>query len=108
MCRRETHAQTLQLRSSQAIKLDGFKISEVSQIFNINRNTIRLWLKRERFSGLKSGKRQGRVNMIVAYYHGQLCVPFTIEGSGNRTVERNLVNNLFDTEAKTGTNSDCG
>ena len=46
--------------------------------------------------------------MIVAYYNGQLFVPFTIEGSGNRTVERNLVNNLFDTEAKTGTNSDCG
>ncbi|HBK64920.1 MAG TPA: hypothetical protein DD000_15740 [Cyanobacteria bacterium UBA11166] len=63
--------------------------------------------KGERFSALKSGKRQGLVNMIAAYCNGQLFAPFTIEGSCNRTVERNLVNNLFNTEAKTGTNSDC-
>jgi len=29
----------------QAIKLDGLKKSEASQLFNISRNTIDLWLK---------------------------------------------------------------
>jgi hypothetical protein len=38
------------------------------------------------FYALKSGKRQGRVNMIAAYCSGQLFAPFTIEGSCNRTV----------------------
>ena len=32
------------------------------------------------FYALKSGKRQGRVNMIAAYCHGQLFAPFTVEG----------------------------
>jgi len=53
--RSEIHAQTLQLRppskSVQAIKLDGLKISEACLIFSISRNTIRLWLKRERETG---------------------------------------------------------
>jgi len=35
----------------QAIKLDGLKISEACLIFSISRNTIRLWLKRERETG---------------------------------------------------------
>ncbi len=34
-------------RVMQAIALDGFKKSEVSQLFNISRNTIDLWLKRK-------------------------------------------------------------
>jgi transposase len=198
------YSYDLRQKVIQAIKLDGFKISEASQIFNINRNTIRLWLKRERETGdfqalpnqppgnghkitdwekfksfvekngdktqiemaqlwqvkisertmsrglkkigftrkkktygyqerdevkrrefleeialykpedivyidesgmdnredysygwnergerfyaLKSGKRQGRVNMIAAYCNGQLFAPFTLEGSCNRTV----------------------
>lgn len=29
-----------------AIKVDGLKITEASQLFNISRNTIGLWLKR--------------------------------------------------------------
>lgn len=30
----------------QSIKLDGLNKSEASQLFNISRNTINLWLKR--------------------------------------------------------------
>lgn len=40
----------------------------------------------ERFYGLKSGRRQGRVNMIPAYRDGQLIAPFTVEGACNRMV----------------------
>lgn len=40
----------------------------------------------ERFHALKSGKRQGRVNMIAAYCDHQLIAPFTVEGACNRTV----------------------
>ena len=40
------------------------------------------WNERgERFHALKSGRRQGRVNMIAALCHQQLMAPFTIEGS---------------------------
>ena len=35
----------------QALELDGFKKSEVSQFFNISRNTIDLWLKRKAATG---------------------------------------------------------
>jgi transposase len=35
----------------QAIELEGFKKSEVSQFFNISRNTIDLWLKRKATTG---------------------------------------------------------
>lgn len=40
----------------------------------------------ERVYGLKSGHRQGRVNMIAGYRNGQLIAPFTVEGTCNRTV----------------------
>ena len=40
----------------------------------------------ERFYGLKSGRRQGRVNMIAGYRDGQLIAPFTVEGACNRNV----------------------
>lgn len=40
----------------------------------------------ERFYALKSGRRQGRVNMIAGYRDGQLIAPFTVEGACNRTV----------------------
>ena len=40
----------------------------------------------ERFHALKSGLRQGRVNMIAAYCNHQLMAPFTIVGACNRTV----------------------
>jgi transposase len=42
--------------------------------------------KGERFHALKSGRREGRVNMIAAYSNGNLFAPFTIEGSFNREV----------------------
>ncbi len=36
-----------------------------------------------RFYALKSGKRQGRVNMIAGYCDGQLLATFTVSGSCN-------------------------
>lgn len=42
--------------------------------------------KGERFHALKSGRRQGRVNMIAALCNQQLMAPFTVEGSCNRNV----------------------
>ncbi len=45
------------------------------------------WNERgQRFHALKSGRRQGRVNMIAAICNQKLMAPFTIEGSCNRTV----------------------
>src|SRR4028119_885640 len=45
------------------------------------------WNERgHRFYALKTGRRQGRINMIAACCNGQLFAPFTIEGSCNRTV----------------------
>jgi transposase len=43
-------------------------------------------LRGERFHALKSGRRQGRVNMIAALCQQQLLAPFTVEGSCNRSV----------------------
>lgn len=48
----------------------------------------------ERFCDLKSGRRQGRINMIAGYRDSQLIAPFTVvrvaspigEGACNRTV----------------------
>lgn len=40
----------------------------------------------ERFYAMKSGCRQGRVNMIAGYRDGDLIAPFTVEGSCNRRV----------------------
>jgi hypothetical protein len=62
----------------------------------------------ERFYDLKSGRRQGRINMIAGYRDGQLIAPFTVEGSCNRTVERDLVRNLLDSSAASGSVGDCG
>ena len=42
--------------------------------------------KGDRFHALKSGRRQGRVNMIAALCHQQLMAPFTVEGSRKRDV----------------------
>jgi transposase len=42
--------------------------------------------KGQRFHALKSGRRQGRVNMIAALCNRKLMAPFTVEGSCNRTV----------------------
>jgi transposase len=40
------YSYDLRQKVLQAIKLDGLKKSEASQLFNISRNTIDLWLKR--------------------------------------------------------------
>ena len=40
----------------------------------------------ERFHALKSGRREGRVNMIAALCDHNLIAPFTVEGACNRTV----------------------
>lgn len=45
------YSYDLRQKVIQAIKLDGLKISEACVIFSINRNTIRLWLKRQRETG---------------------------------------------------------
>lgn len=41
---------------------------------------------KERFYDFKSGRRQGRINMIAGYRDGQLIAPFTVEGACNRSV----------------------
>jgi len=64
--------------------------------------------KDQRFYALKSGRRQGRINTTArAYCNSQLLAPFTFEGSCNRTVVETKARNLFNSHAKTGTNSDC-
>lgn len=40
----------------------------------------------KRFHALKSGKRDGRVNMIAAWCNGKVFATFTVEGACNRTV----------------------
>jgi hypothetical protein len=67
------------------------------------------WNERgQRFHALKSGRRQGRVNMIAALCLGQLMAPFTIEGSCNRSVARDLVGNLLNSCAQTWAGSGHG
>ena len=45
------YSYDLRQKVIQAVLLDGLKVSEASLIFNISRNTIRLWLKRQRSTG---------------------------------------------------------
>ncbi|MGB6166267.1 MAG: IS630 transposase-related protein, partial [Geitlerinemataceae cyanobacterium] len=40
------YSYDLRQKVIQAIQLDGLMIMEVSQLFNISRSTISLWLKR--------------------------------------------------------------
>lgn len=40
----------------------------------------------QRFEALKSGRREGRINMIAAYCGADLLAPFTVNGACNRTV----------------------
>ena len=42
--------------------------------------------KGQRFYALKSGRRQGRINMIAAFCNGKLLAPFTVEGCCNRNI----------------------
>ena len=45
------YSYDLRRKVIQAIELDGLKKSEASLVFNISRNTIDLWLKRQRETG---------------------------------------------------------
>ncbi len=54
--------------------------------------------KGERLYALKSGCRSARVNIIAGLCNQQLLAPFNREGVCNRTVERDLVGNLLDTQ----------
>ena len=45
------YSYDLRQKVIQAIELDGLKKSEASQLFNISRNTIDLWLKRRSVTG---------------------------------------------------------
>ena len=45
------YSYDLRQKVIQAIHLDGLKISEASVLFGISRDTIRLWLKRQRETG---------------------------------------------------------
>ncbi|MEH2462116.1 transposase [Nostoc sp.] len=67
------------------------------------------WNQRgQRFHALKSGRRQGRVNMIVAQCIEQLMAPFTIEGPCNRTVFEIWLEKELNSSAETGTGSGHG
>ncbi len=60
----------------------------------------------QRFHALKSGRREGRVNMIAALCDQNLIAPFTVEGACNRTVfETRLETCLLPTQ---GTRTGCG
>ena len=56
----------------------------------------------QRFHALKSGRRQGRVNMIAALCNQNLIAPFTIEGACNRTVFETWLENCLLPSLKIG------
>ena len=43
------YSYDLRKKAIEALEQDGMKKSEVSQLFNIRRNTIDLWLKRQAY-----------------------------------------------------------
>lgn len=51
--------------------------------------------KGQRFHALKSGRRQGRVNMIAALCNRKLLAPFTVEGACNRFVFETWLSNCL-------------
>lgn len=51
--------------------------------------------KGQRFHALKSGRRQGRVNMIAALCNHKLLAPFTVEGACNRVVFETWLENCL-------------
>ena len=58
--------------------------------------------KGQRFHALKSGKRQGRINMIAALSNQQLVAPFTIEGACNRIIFETWLEKCLLPELKPG------
>lgn len=59
-------------------------------------------LQGERLYALKSGRRQGRVNMIAAWCNGELFAPFTVEGACNRNVFELWLSNCLIPNLKPG------
>jgi hypothetical protein len=51
--------------------------------------------KGQRFHALKSGRREGRVNMIAALCNHNLIAPFTVEGACNRAVFETWLENCL-------------
>lgn len=47
----KAYSDDLRQKVIEAIELDGLKKSEVSELFNISRNTINLWLQRKAETG---------------------------------------------------------
>lgn len=47
----QPYSEDFRQKVMQAIKLDGLKKSEASQVFNISRNTINLWCQRQAETG---------------------------------------------------------
>jgi transposase len=47
----KAYSYDLRKKVIDAIELDGFQKTEVSQMFNVSRNTINLWLKRQKETG---------------------------------------------------------
>lgn len=58
--------------------------------------------KGERLYALKSGRREGRINMIAALCNHQLLAPFTIEGACNRQVFETWIETCLIPELKPG------
>jgi transposase len=50
------YSQDFRQKVITAIEIDGRKKGEVSEIFNISRNTINLWLKRKEETGAMAAK----------------------------------------------------
>ena len=61
----KSYSYDLRQKVLQAIKLDGLKKSEASQLFNISRNTIDLWLKRLE----ETGDYQAKPNQLPGNGH---------------------------------------
>ena len=62
------YSYDLRQKVIQAIQLDGMKKSEVSQLFNISRNTLNLWLQRQSETGdfqAKANKPPGNGHKIT-------------------------------------------
>ena len=59
-------------------------------------------LQGERLYALKSGRRQGRINMIAAWCNGELFAPFTVEGACNRNVFELWLSNCLISNLKPG------
>jgi len=68
------YSYDLRQKVLQAIKLDGLKKSEASQLFNISRNTIDLWLKRLEETGDSRLSRISRLGMVIRLLIGRSSV----------------------------------